>query len=481
MKLTFYGGAESVTGSNYLLEIPSTGSGQVPSTDSTSSSRARSKQPPQKNPEKSIKILIDCGLFQGESFLERNNWNKFPYNPAEIDAVLVTHSHIDHTGRLPLLFKNGFRGKIYSTPPTKDATEHLLLDSQGILSKEALAKNLPLLYDLNEVNETMRLWQKVSYHEPVKIGEAEAVFYDAGHILGSSFIVLKANGKKIIFSGDLGNIPAPLVKDTEKIPEADYVLIESAYGGRKHEPPGKRKHLLEDVIEETVKSGGTLLIPAFAMERTQELLYELNDLVENKKIPPVSVFVDSPLAIKLTAIYTKYSKDPAYVDDEALACLENGDAIFDFPRLHLSLTTEQSKEINSVPPPKIIIAGSGMSHGGRILHHEIRYLPDPKSTILFVGYQARRSLGRKILDGAQSVKIFGEIVPVNLKVRQISGYSAHADQTLLIKWLKPAKKSIKKVFVVQGEKEESEALARRIKDELAVHAIVPTPGESVEL
>lgn len=457
MKLFFYGGAETVTGSNYLLQTPSTSSGQA------------------------IKILIDCGLSQGESFSEKSNWEKFPYDPASIDAVLITHAHIDHTGRLPKLFKDGFRGTIYSTAPTKDFAEQLLLDSEHILFKEAEEKNLPPLYDINDVNETMKLWRKVDYHEKLKIKDVEIEFFDAGHILGSAFIAVKAEGKTIVFSGDLGNMPAPLVKDTEKINWADYALIESAYGARIHEAPEKRKDLLENIIEETIKSNGTLLIPAFAMERTQELLYELNSLVENKKMPAIPVFVDSPLAIKLTAIYKKYSLDPDYVDEDAIKLLRGGDAIFDFPRLRLTLTTEQSKEINSVPPPKIIIAGSGMSHGGRILHHELRYLPDPNSAILFIGYQAKGSLGRRILEGAKTVKIFGETVPVKLKIKSISGYSAHADQPLLLNWLKPIKSSLKKLFIVQGEKEEAEGLSQKIKDELAIDAEVPKQGEIVEL
>ncbi len=466
VKLTFYGGAETVTGSNYLLEIG------YPSTTANAG---------QANSGQATKILIDCGLSQGESFSEKSNWGKFPYDPASIDAVLITHAHIDHTGRLPKLFKDGFKGKIYSTAPTKDFAEQLLLDSEHLLFKEAEEKNLPPLYNINDINETMKLWQKISYHEKIKIKDAEVEFFDAGHILGSAFIAVKAEGKTIVFSGDLGNMPAPLVKDTENINQADYALIESAYGARIHESPEKRKDLLEDTIEETIKSNGVLLIPTFAMERTQELLYELNALVENKKIPAIPVFVDSPLAIKLTAIYKKYSMDPMYVDNEAIKLLRGGDAIFDFPRLRLTLTTEQSKEINNVPPPKIIIAGSGMSHGGRILHHELRYLPDQNSTILFVGYQTKGSLGRRILEGARSVNIFRETVPVKLKIRSISGYSAHADQPLLLNWLKPMKDSLKKLFIVQGEKEEAEGLSQKIKDELAIRTEIPKQGEMVKL
>ncbi|MEK7193882.1 MAG: MBL fold metallo-hydrolase RNA specificity domain-containing protein, partial [Patescibacteria group bacterium] len=248
-----------------------------------------------------------------------------------------------------------------------------------------------------------------------------------------------------------------------------------------HEDLGRRKEILEDVIEETVKNKGVLLIPSFAMERTQELLFELNDLAENGRIPRAPVFIDSPLAIKITAIYKKYSQDPEYMDQEALTLFRKGDAIFDFPGLKMTLTTEQSKEINEVAAPKIIIAGAGMSHGGRILHHERRYLSDPKNAILFIGYQAQGSLGRKILDGAKSVKIFGEEIPVKCRIKTISGYSAHADQSMLLNWLKPMSGSLKKVFIVQGEEDQMIHFSVKIRDELAVDTAIPTMGEKVVL
>jgi metallo-beta-lactamase family protein len=449
MKLIFYGGAKKVTGANYLLE----------------------------SSDQKTKILIDCGLIQAGRFAEPENFEPFPYNPSEIKALLVTHSHIDHIGRIPKLWADGFRGTIYSTPATKDFAELLLLDSEHILSEEAEKNNKAPLYTVDDINEALKIWHKIEYHQKFKIDDFEIEFFDAGHILGSAIIVIRAEGKTIAFSGDLGNYPAPLIKSTEKLDYADYLTIESAYGNRIHKKENTEEEL-EDVIEETVKRGGVLLIPSFAMERTQDLLYHLNQLVEGGKIPSVPVFVDSPLAIKLTSVYSKYKK---YFNDDIKDIIRSGDDILNFPKLNTALTTEESKEINDVPAPKIIIAGSGMMHGGRILHHAKRYLPDPKNTILFVGYQAEGSLGRQILDGAKKVKIFGDEIEVNSKVKQIENYSAHADQTQIIEWIRPIRLSLKKVFIVQGEEEASKALAQRLKDKFAVNAIIPSFKESFML
>ncbi|MBI2591755.1 MAG: MBL fold metallo-hydrolase [Candidatus Brennerbacteria bacterium] len=444
MKLIFYGGAKIVTGANYFLE------------------------------SNGFKILIDCGLQQGSNYSERQNFEPFPYNPADISAVFVTHAHIDHTGRLPKLYKDGFRGKVYSTFPTKDFSRLLLEDSEHILRQEAERFHKPPLYSLNDVNGLINVWEGVEYHKKIKIGPFEITFYDAGHILGSAFILVEAEGKKIVFSGDLGNSPPPIIRPTEQLENADYAVMESTYGGRLHEPPAERKEALEDAIEDTVKAGGVLLIPAFAMERTQHLLFELNDLVEHGRIPKAPVFIDSPLAIKLTDVYQKYVK---YWNEEAVKQTHSGDELFKFPGLKKTLTTEESKSINNVPPPKIIIAGSGMSHGGRILHHERRYFPDPKSVILIIGYQAVGSLGRQILDGAKTVKMFGEEIPVRCRVKAIGGYSAHADQKGLLWWLNPMRLNLKKVFLVQGEDDQIIPLAQKIKDELAVEAVAPSPND----
>ncbi len=446
MQLTFYGGTGEATGSNYVLESGGT------------------------------KIMVDCGLHQGNHYAERQNFESFAYEPKSINAVFVTHAHLDHTGRLPSLVRSGFHGTIYSTAPTKDFAELILLDSEHLLAKEAEREHRDLLYTTDDIMRTRELWHSLRYHEPVSVGPFTVELYDAGHILGSAFIRIQAEGKTIVFSGDLGNFPAPIIQPTEMIHEADYCVIESTYGDRAHANVDARREELENVVEDTAKSGGTLMIPTFAMERTQELLYHLHQLFEEGRIPRIPVFIDSPLAIKLTGVYKKYE---SYFNKETQNIAKSGDDILNFPGLHLTLTTEESKEINGAQPPKIIIAGSGMSNGGRILHHEARYLPDPKSTILFVGYQAAGSMGREILEGAQEVRIFGETVAVRCKKVNIAGYSAHADQPRLLEWVSNMRDSLKKVFVVQGEPQSSNALAHKIIDELAIIAEVPTAKESV--
>ena len=389
---------------------------------------------------------------------------------------MVTHAHIDHTGRLPYLLRNGFEGKVYSTPPTKDFAELLLLDSETILHKEAEKHKREPLYLADDVLKLMLRWEGVEYYRDFNIGNIKITFYNAGHILGSSIIVLEADGKKIAFTGDLGNNPPPIIKGTDYLDVADYCVIESAYGARIHEPA--REGVIEDLIEDVARQKGVLMIPAFAMERTQKILYEMHDLFGEERIPKVPVYLDSPLAIEVTDIYKKY-KD--YFNAETVKEMKEHYLLFDFCCLTKTLTTEESKNINSVPAPKVIIAGSGMSQGGRILHHEMRYLSDPKSIILFVGYQTKGSLGRRILEGEPMVKIHGEEIPIKCKVVAIESYSAHADQKQLLAWIDPMRLNLKKVFVVQGDEEGAPVLVQKITDELAVHAEIPELGKTYEL
>lgn len=428
-----------------------------------------------------LRIIVDCGLYQGSRYAEELNYEKFPYDPATVDFVFLSHSHTDHTGRLPKLYKEGFRGQIIASNPTLDLAKKALPDNYGLMKTEAEREGIELLYDLEDLEKTWTLARGMDYENKIELKNGvTATLHDAGHILGSTITEFDFAGKKIYFTGDLGNPPTPLLNSPYFPEDADYVIVESAYGNRIHEDRVHRKELLEDVIVETMTRGGVLMIPSFAMERTQELLFEMNDMMGHNKIPRVPVFVDSPLAINLTEVYQKY---PNYFNKQATHVIDSGDDIFNFPGLVFTRTSEESKNINDVPAPKIIIAGSGMSIGGRILHHEKRYLPDPKSAILFVGYQVQNSLGRRILDGAKEVSIFGQKITVNCRVKAIGGYSAHADQEMLLRWIAGAnlKSKLKKAFVVQGEEESAQALADKVKRELKVEAVVPNSGETFEL
>jgi len=453
MKLTFYGGAKSVTGANYLLE------------------------------EGDLKILIDCGLFQGSKYAEELNYTNFSYDPSTIDYLLVTHSHIDHVGRIPKLYRDGFRGVLMATRATLDLIAVALPDNMELIKEEAKRDSHEPLFKTDDLNNVLTLGRGVDYGEVIRVGEGvEIKFMEAGHILGSAVIEIvyatQEGSKKIYFSGDLGNPPTPLLNLPYEPKDADYMVIESAYGSRIHEDRAERKQILIDTIEETIKRGGTLMIPSFAIERTQELLYELNNLVNENKISPVPVFVDSPLAVSITAVYRKYLD---YFNQSTKYIIDSGDDIFNFPGLVLTRTTSESKKINDIVGPKIIIAGSGMSVGGRILHHEYRYLPDPNSTVLIIGYQVEGSPGRRILDGEKTIKIFGETVPINCHVKAIGGYSAHADQATLFKWVSGSAGKLKKVFVVQGEEEAADVLAQKITSELSTEAIVPGITDSFDL
>jgi metallo-beta-lactamase family protein len=450
MKLTFYGGAKSVTGSNYLIQ-----SGET-------------------------KILVDCGLFQGSKYAEELNYAEFEYVPSEIDYVLITHSHADHVGRFPKLYKDGFRGQAYTTAATLETIRRALPDNYGLLNEEAVRDNHESLFSVEDMEGILAITKGISYQEPIIMGDFKVTFFDAGHILGSAIIKLEAEGKSIYFSGDLGNPPTPLLDYPYMPTDGDYAVMESAYGNRIHEDRGQRREILIDAIVQTIKRGGTVIIPSFAIERTQEMLYEFNQAFNEKEIPKVPIFVDSPLATKLTEVYKKF---PEYFNKKVNYIINSGDDIFDFPGLQFTRTSAESKKINDVSGPKIIIAGSGMSNGGRILFHEKRYLPDPASLILFVGYQVDGTLGRRILDGEKIVRIMGDSVSVNCQILAIGGYSAHADQNMLTEWAKSIASGgrLKKLFIVQGEEDSSTALSQKIKAETGVETMVPTASQSFDL
>ena len=452
-KLTFHGGAREVTGANYLIET------------------------------KNTKVLVDCGMAQGDKHARDSNYEPFPYDASQIDALLITHAHIDHTGRVPKLFKEGFKGRVLATYPTVDLMKIMLDDSAGLLAREAQRIKKEPLYSEEDATYVTHHAEGIEYGKEIIISpEIRVRFRDAGHILGSAIIEMWITEPgedeiKIVFSGDLGNPPTPLLPPTEYIDTADYVLVESAYGNRLHENAQERKNILEDVIENTVARGGTLMIPAFAIERTQELLFELNELIEHHRIPRIPIFIDSPLAIKATEIYRKYE---AYYNKKAKYIIESGDEVFKFPGLKMTRETDESKAIKNAPSPKIIVAGSGMSTGGRILHHEINYLPDPNSTLLIIGYQVHGTLGRRLLEGAREVTIYGKKVAVRAKSKAIGGYSAHADQAGLVNWVKNIQ-NVKHVYTVQGETEAALELAQVLKDHYGINASAPEEGDVVEL
>jgi len=453
VKIHFFGGAGDVTGSNFLLETTT-----LP---------------------KNIKILVDCGMFQGSKICDEKNRQPFPYDPAQIDYLIVTHSHIDHVGRVPKLARDGFRGKIISTPPTRDLAEAMLVDSLGVLEKEARHEGLPTFYDEGNVKLAMSFWQTLNYHETFNIGPIGIVLRDAGHVLGSAMIEFHYNGKKIVFTGDLGNTPTPLLRDTEVISDANVLLIESVYGDRNHETIIERKRKLESVIEDTFKKRGTLMIPAFSLERTQEILYEIERMMEQDRIPLIPVYVDSPLAIKVTDVYKKYESE--YFNKDVKYIMNSGNEIFSFPQLHFTQSTDDSRAIDKSPLPKIVIAGSGMSNGGRILHHEKRFLPDKNSTLLLVGYQAANTLGRRLQEGQKRVRIMGEEVDVRARIETIGGYSAHKDSDALLNFVASSVDSLERVYTILGEPKSSMFLAQRIRDYLGIRTTVPMAGEVAEI
>lgn len=447
-KITFCGGTGTVTGANFLLEIDDK------------------------------KILIDCGLTQGMKMADEINWEPFLYDPTKIDYLFVTHAHVDHIGRIPKLIHEGFIGKIYSTKPTQALSAPMLEDTMGILSKNK-EKDLDKIYSAENLKTAFSQWSGFDYHEKIQITpELEVTLLNAGHILGSAMILFTYMGKKVLFTGDLGNSPSPILPDTDKITDIDYLIMESVYGDRNHESRDERRRFLEQTIEDNYKRKGTLIIPTFSLERSQELLFELNELVENHRIPVMPIFLDSPLAIRLTEIFKQYK---GYLNENAQKSMAKDDHLFDFPGLHSTLRSEESKMIATVPNPKIVIAGSGMSTGGRIVHHERHYLPDANNTLLLTGYQTVGAPGRLIQEGMKTVRITGEDVIVRAHIVTINGYSGHKDSDGLISFIEDTQDSLKKIFIVMGEPKSAMFLVQKIRDNLGLDATAPEQGESVVL
>jgi metallo-beta-lactamase family protein len=448
LKVTFCSGAGTVTGSNFLLE------------------------------GNDKKFLIDCGLIQGEKLADDLNWAPFPYDVSKIDILFITHGHIDHIGRIPKLIAEGFTGKIISTVPTKDITEVMLADTAHLLSKDT-EHGLNLIYTAENIKKAMSMWETLEYHQVLNVDHGfQFSYYDAGHILGSGMLQIVYNGKKIVFTGDLGNSPSPLLPDTEILTDVDYLIMESVYGDRNHEDRSERKEKLGQVINDNYHRAGTLVVPTFSLERTQELLYEIDSLIDNKIVPMMPIFLDSPLAINLTSVYIQYEN---YFNAEARKIVATGDKLFDFPGLKTTPDTEDSKAILHTPNPKIIIAGSGMSNGGRIIHHEKNYLPDPNNTLLLTGYQSVGTLGRTIEDGVKKLHILGEEVEVKAHIEMISGYSGHKDSDHLLEFVGTIAKTVKKVFCVMGEPKSAMYLAQKIRDTLGIDAYTPNAGEQIVL
>jgi metallo-beta-lactamase family protein len=465
IKLKFLGAVQNVTGSRHLLEANGT------------------------------KILVDCGLYQERQFRERN-WEPFTCPPESLSAVLLTHAHLDHCGLLPKLVKEGFKGRIYCTEATAEIAQIILLDSAHVQEEDADFKRkrhkregresprpVEPLYTVADTEACFPQFFSLKYKQPVDIGDGiEATFCDAGHVLGSSIIKVKVNQNgedtSVIFSGDIGRPDRPIVHDPSIVEQADYVLVESTYGDRVHDAPEDTKKLIAEIINSAKKAGGNIIVPSFALERSQELLYYINELLLEKAIPQLPVFLDSPMASRITKVFQKHRE---LYDEQMNEFIRRKKSPFEFSGLKMAGTSEESKAINRIKGTIMIIAGSGMCTGGRIKHHLVNNITKSESTIMFVGYQAIGTLGRQIVDGEKEVRILGQQYPVKAKVVRISGFSAHADKEELLKWLRGLKKPPKKVFVVHGESESANGFGDYLREKTGWKVVVPAYQDEVVL
>lgn len=443
--LSFYGGSSGeVTGSSYLL---------------TSLSGTR--------------LLVDFGMFQGRDKESEHNYEKLAFNPSEVDGVVITHAHLDHCGRLPMLVFRGFKGTIFMSEPTRSLVEVILNDAARIAQEDKIHEPL---YTDEEVDQVLKMIQIVQYDTPVVVGDLSITFRDAGHILGSSIIevVDQKDNKKVVFSGDLGNTPEDIVRPTHFVDKADVVVMESTYGDSSH-PSDDPTQILQEAINQTEKTGGILLIPAFSIERTQEILHRIHHMKKDKKIKEdTPVFLDSPMAIRTTLIFKDYK---TFYNEELRS---HTDDPFHFEGLVISESARDSKEIIKAMNPKVIIAGSGMMSGGRILHHALHYLARDTTRVLFVGYQSEETLGRRILSGEKKIQIDKQHITVRAHISQIQSFSSHADQPKLLNWLGHIK-GVQKVFLIHGEDPQRTVLSAKIKSELKIDdVILPKLGESFE-
>ena len=462
MRLTFHGAAGTVTGSLHQIDT------------------------------EAKRYLLDCGMYQGrrKEAAERNR--NLPVGAESVDAVILSHAHIDHSGNLPGLVKNGFAGPIYATPATVDLCDAMLRDTAHILEKDAEFLNkrqrnhngpVEPLFTMADAEATLPLFQPVPYYAR---RELDASFsyecFDAGHMLGSSFLLMeeRTNGRatRLLYSGDVGRPGLPIIRDPDQVPTVDYAILESTYGGKFHKSAAHVENKLADVINRTCARGGRIIVPSFAVGRTQQLVLLLHNLTREQRIPNIPLFVDSPLAVNVTTVFRKH---PECFDTETLEWLDNGEDPFGFKRLQYIREASESKKLNDLHGPFLVISASGMCEQGRILHHLRNNIEDPRNTVLITGFQAENTLGRKLVEKCREVRIFGEPMTVRAEVSSLDELSGHADQGELMAWIQPLAGRVKHVFLVHGEPLQSATLAQRIRSAFGVEVTVPAPGDSFVL